>query len=86
MNSEDKNSLRASNDDKLALMALETIMAAKHLSKKQIYLQNFLRGMFFSIGTIVGIVLVGTVVLWFLSLFDNFPFIQQISETIKSSL
>lgn len=86
MNSEDKNTVRSSNDDKLALAALETIMVAKNLSKKQIYFQNFLRGMFFSIGTIVGIVLVGTVVLWFLSLFDNFPFIQQISETIKNSL
>ncbi len=82
----DNNIVKSSKDDKLALMALETILAANNLSKKQIYLQNFLRGMFFSIGTIVGIVLVGTVVLWFLSLFDNFPFIQEISETIKNSL
>lgn len=79
--------VNSNNDDnKLAIRALESLLASKNLSKKQIYWQNFLRGIFFSFGTIVGVLLVGTVVLWLLSLFDSFPFIQHISDTIQKSL
>lgn len=69
-----------------ALRVLETLLATKNLSKKRLYFQNFLRGVFFSIGSVVGVVLVGTVVLWILSLFDSLPFIEQISNTIKHSI
>lgn len=74
------------DDNLLALRTLETILAAQNLSKKQIYLQNFVRGMFFSLGSVIGLTVLATIVLWILSLFDSFPFIQNISESIKSSL
>ena len=75
-----------SKDALLALRTLESLLATNNMSKKHIYLQNFLRGMFFSMGTIVGIAVVGTVVLWILSLFDQLPFIQHISDAISNSL
>lgn len=73
-------------DNLIALQALEAILAQQGVSKKHIYFQNFMRGIFFSIGSIAGVVLVGSLLLWVLSLFDTLPFVNQISESIKSSL
>jgi len=70
----------------LALVALENLFAADYISKKRLYYENFLRGMFFSMGTLVGAAVVATVVLWVLSLFNSFPFINHISQAIQSSV
>lgn len=78
--------LNESPKNLLALQALEAILAQQNVSKKQVYIQNFVRGIFFSLGSITGVVLVGSLLLWILSLFDKFPLINQISEAIKSSL
>lgn len=78
--------LNESPKNLLALQALEAILAQQNVSKKQVYTQNFVRGIFFSLGSITGVVLVGSLLLWILSLFDKFPLINQISEAIKSSL
>ncbi len=77
---------KTKDDNLLALKALETLYAAQNLNKRQLYFQNFIRGIFFSVGSLVGITLVATIVLWILSVFDSYPFIQHISDSIKSSL
>ncbi len=83
---------RRSDDNKLpsqnllALRALESILAQQNVNKRQIYFQNFVRGIFFSLGSLVGLALAGTLVLWVLSLFDSFPLIDQISKSIQASL
>ena len=75
-----------SEDPRVARAALEYLFATRYIDKKRLYLENFLRGMFFSIGTVVGLVLVGTLVLWVLSFFDSIPFIDKISRAIEASL
>lgn len=73
-------------DSKQAAKALEYLFASKHLSKRRLYLENFLRGMFFSMGTVIGLAVCATVVLWVLSLFDSMPFVREISKAIENSL
>lgn len=75
-----------STNPKLALAALEYLFAADYVSKKRLYYENFVRGFFFSMGTLVGAAVVATLVLWVLSLFDSFPFIEHISKAIESSV
>lgn len=74
------------DDPRVARAALEYLFASRYIDRKRLYLENFYRGMFFSIGSIVGIVLVGTLVLWLLSFFDSIPFIDKISRAIEASL
>lgn len=73
-------------DAKTARQALEYLFALQHISKKRLYLENFFRGIFFSLGSVVGFAVIGTLLLWILSLFDSLPFIETISQSIKNSI
>jgi len=73
-------------DTKSAVMALEYLLAAGYVSKKRLYFENFMRGLFFSFGSIVGAAIVATILLWFLSFFDTLPFINDIAEAIRGSV
>lgn len=66
-------------------MALEYLLAAGYVSKKRLYIENFMRGMFFSVGSIVGAAIVVTILLWLLSFFDTLPFVNDIAEAIRGS-
>ncbi len=73
-------------DTKAAVQALEYLLAAGYVSKKRLYLENLLRGMFFSAGSIIGAAVVVTLLLWILSFFDGLPFIQDISRAVESTV
>lgn len=69
-----------------AARALEYLFAAGYVDKKKLYFQNFVRGIFFSIGSIVGLAVAVTLILWILSFFDGLPFINDISNAIENSV
>lgn len=73
-------------DEKAAVQALEYLLAAGYVSKKRLYLENFKRGIFFSVGSIIGAAVAVTLILWILSFFDGLPFIKDISEAVERSL
>lgn len=73
-------------DEKAAIQALEYVFAAGYVSKKRLYIANFMRGLFFSLGTIIGAAIVVTLILWLLSFFDNMPFVHDISQSIESTV
>lgn len=73
-------------DAKAAVGALEYLLAAGYVSRKKLLFENFLRGLFFSIGSVIGLAIVVTVLLWVLSLFNSIPFIDQISNNIEQTL
>jgi len=73
-------------DTKAAIEALEYLLAAGYVSKKRLYMANFMRGIFFSIGTIVGIALVSTLVIGVLSQFEESKPATQLKQTIEKSL
>lgn len=73
-------------DEKAAVQALEYLLAAGYVSKKRLYIENFFRGIFFSVGSIIGAAIVVTILLWGLSLFKNIPFINSISKNIEQTV
>jgi hypothetical protein len=73
-------------DEKAAVQALEYLLAAGYVSKKRLYIENFLRGMFFSVGSILGAAVVVTILLWILSLFSNVPFLGEIARNIQNTV
>lgn len=80
-----KTKKAADIDEKAAVQALEYLLAAGYVSKKRLYKENFLRGVFFSLGTMVGAAVAVTLILWILSLFDGMPFVREISEAIENT-
>ncbi|HEU5187722.1 MAG TPA: DUF5665 domain-containing protein [Candidatus Saccharimonadales bacterium] len=51
-----------------------------------IYRMNFVRGVAFGLGTFIGGSLVIAGLLWFLSLFQDVPFLTDFVETIQNSI
>lgn len=73
-------------DTKAAVQALEYLLAAGYVSKKRLYVENFIRGIFFSVGTILGATIVIALLLWVVSLFSNVPFIGDIARNIQDTI
>lgn len=73
-------------DEQAAVQALEYLLAAGYVSKKRLYAENFKRGIFFSLGSVVGAAIVVTLLLWVLSLFDGLPFIRDIGSAVENTL
>lgn len=69
---------------------LEDLFYDFHKSRKQIYLVNFFRGIFFGVGSILGGTIVVAIILGILSLLTDIPgwtgdFIQYIVDTVDNS-
>lgn len=73
------------NHDEIA-RALEILFAVDYIDKKKLYFHNFLRGMVFSAGGVIGATLVIAVLIWILSVFDNIPVIGPVFEDTKNSI
>lgn len=73
-------------DTKAAVEALEYLLAAGYVSKKHLYFANFMRGIFFSMGTIVGIAIVSTIIIGILAQFEEVPFIREARQSIEKSI
>jgi hypothetical protein len=69
-----------------AAKALEVLFTTEYISKKELYKSNFLRGIFFSIGTVIGAAFIITFLLWVLSAFDELPYIGEVVKGIQSSI
>lgn len=69
--------------------ALEILFATNFLSKKKLYWENFVRGLTFSIGGIIGATVGLALILWVLSFFKTVPLIgplvRNAQETIERS-
>lgn len=67
---------------------LEDLFYDFHSSRRQVYWMNFLRGVFFGVGSVLGGTLVIALVIWLLSLLTDIPggigdFIQYIVDTVQ---
>lgn len=76
------------NPDDVA-KALEVLFATHYIDRKKLYLENFLRGIFFSAGGVIGATVLIAAIVWVLSLFDTVPligpFVDHTRETIQNS-
>lgn len=69
---------------------LEDLFYDFHSSRRQVYAMNFVRGIFFGFGSVLGGTLVVALVIWMLSLLSDIPgglgdFIQYIVDVVQSS-
>lgn len=69
-----------------AAKALEALFASSFVSKRSLYKENFLRGIMFGSGTIIGTAIVLTAILWILSGLSDVPFIEPIVENVQRTL
>lgn len=82
--SNQKEILKRNHDE--VSKALEILFATDYIDKKKLYLNNFLRGMAFSAGGIIGATLVIAILLWILSLFDQVPLIGPLLENTRETI
>lgn len=73
------------NHDEIA-KALEILFATDYIDKKKLYLSNFVRGMAFSAGGVIGATLIIAILIWILSLFDQVPLIGPLFENTRETI
>ncbi len=54
--------------------------------RRRIYVVNFIRGVWFGIGTFIGGTIVLAGLLWFLSLVGRIPFMTDVVDNIQTSI
>lgn len=73
------------NRDQIA-KALEVLFAEGYIDRKKLYLENFIRGIVFSAGTVIGATLVIALLVWILSLFDQIPLVGPLIEDTRQTI
>jgi hypothetical protein len=73
------------NHDEVA-KALEILFATDYIDKKKLYISNFVRGMLFSAGGIIGATLVIALLIWLLSLFGHIPLVGPLFDNTKQTI
>ncbi len=76
----------ANIDTKAAVQALEYLLAAGYVSRRRLYHENFMRGLFFGFGSVLGATVLIAFLLWILSLFSDIPFIGDIARAVRDSI
>lgn len=57
-----------------------------HARRGQIYIMNFVRGVWFGLGSVIGGTIILALILWVLSLFQQIPFLTDFVETIQRTI
>ena len=65
---------------------MEEIFNDMYDDRKQVYIMNFFRGLFFGLGSVLGGTIVVALLVWTLSFFVQLPGIGQAAENAKDSL
>lgn len=87
---EKKGVEKAKHDQAMAARRtiIEELFNDVYQDRAAIYKMNFVRGIFFGLGSVLGATVVVALVLWILSLFVDFPLIgeafRQAQDTIES--
>lgn len=69
---------------------IEELFYDFHRNRAQVYLMNFIRGIFFGLGSVLGGTIVIALIVWLLSLFGNFippldNFFNDVTTTIQDA-
>lgn len=68
---------------------IEELFYDLHRSRAQVYKMNFIRGIFFGLGSVLGGTIVVGIIIWVLSLLVDWPgvghFFQQLQDTLNRS-
>jgi hypothetical protein len=69
-----------------ATQALEILFASEHINKKRLYWANFVRGLFFSLGSVLGVAIMVSLLLWVLSFTSRIPLIGPVFENVQDTV
>lgn len=73
------------NHDQIS-KALEVLFATEYVDQKKLYMHNFLRGMAFSAGGVIGATVVISLLVWLLSLFNTVPLVGPFFDDVRQSV
>lgn len=73
-------------DTKAAVQALEYLLTAGYVSKRRLYIANFMRGIFFGLGSVLGATVLIGAIIWILSFYSDIPFIGDIVVAVRESI
>lgn len=66
--------------------ALEVLFASEYINHHKLYFHNFIRGIFFGAGGVIGATVLIGLFIWVISLFDTLPFIGPVIENFRSTI
>lgn len=66
--------------------ALEILFATNFISRRKLYWENFVRGITFSIGTVLGATIGIALLLWILSLFKTVPLLGPVFRHAQDTI
>ncbi|HEX5797817.1 MAG TPA: DUF5665 domain-containing protein [Candidatus Saccharimonadales bacterium] len=64
----------------------DILFKADYIDKKHLYFQNFVRGITFGAGSVLGATVVIALAVWILSLFDTVPLIGPLIENTRETI
>lgn len=79
---------KSSQTHNSAIKIMEELFYDFHRNRKQIYMMNFVRGIMFGLGSVLGGTIVIAVIIWMLSLFSDTwlgPIVQEVVNTVEQS-
>lgn len=76
----------STREHKIAANALEQLLAMGYVNKRALYFENFVRGIFFSIGSVLGATMFIGIVIWVLSFFESTHFVGPVFREARQSL
>lgn len=82
----DPKPLTSTKDYEKIGKSLERMFEGGYMSHWRVYRINFVRGLFFGLGTFLGGTVIVAFLLWFLSLFGEIPFIDGFVQTVRDSV
>lgn len=65
---------------------IEELFYDFHQSRKQVYLMNFIRGLFFGFGSVLGGTILVAIAVWIMSQFVDWPGIGDYLESLRDTL
>lgn len=84
------NKVKKDNEVGARRAILEDLFYDFHSSRRQVYTMNFVRGVFFGLGSVLGGTIVIAFIVWILSLLADIPggtgdFIQYVVDTVNKA-
>jgi len=76
----------STKDMKAKRDTLDELFHDIYSDRKRIYKVNFVRGIFFGLGSVIGGTVIVALIVWTLSLFVNVPVLGELFETTQNSI
>ena len=66
--------------------ALEVLFASDYIDVRKLHIENFIRGIFFGAGGVIGATVFIAIIVWVLSIFDTVPVIGPLFDNTKETI